>query len=185
MSATATRGRVATGLLGGTWPLRPFHPEGFVGMLSADGQQVRVAALACDGDRVVALSLVGFDTSIGVVLSRLWSSTGSACAGAGTYRAPHRRHPAPARPARDAGAVGGRYTRARTAAGASIPIWATEAAGLGATLRPGQLGRVRPPPAELPGASLCAARTVSAPARRASRVAGAMGRVPLAARSCH
>jgi len=44
-------------------------------MLSADGQQVRVAALACDGDRVVALSLVGFDTSIGVVLSRLWSST--------------------------------------------------------------------------------------------------------------
>jgi hypothetical protein len=46
-----------------------------LGTLSADGQQVRVAALACDGDRVIALSLVGFDTSIGVVLSRLWSST--------------------------------------------------------------------------------------------------------------
>src|SRR5258708_119809 len=74
-TATATRGSGATtSLLDGTWPLRPFHPEGFVGALSADGQQVRVAALACDEERVVALSLVGFDTSIGVVLSRLWSS---------------------------------------------------------------------------------------------------------------
>jgi len=75
-TATATRGSGATmSLLDGTWPLRPFHPEGFVGALSADGQQVRVAALACDEERVVALSLVGFDTSIGMVLSRLWSST--------------------------------------------------------------------------------------------------------------
>ena len=75
-TATATRGSGATtSLRDGTWPLRPFHPEGFVGTLSADGQQVRVAALACDEERVVALSLVGFDTSIGVVLSRLWSST--------------------------------------------------------------------------------------------------------------
>src|SRR5690242_15372089 len=62
-------------LLDGTLPLRPFHPDGFVGALSADGQQVRVAALACDGECLVALGLVGFDTSIGVVLARLWSST--------------------------------------------------------------------------------------------------------------
>src|SRR6266702_5091605 len=61
-------------LLIGTLPVRPFHPDGFVGSLQADGQQVRVAALACDDERVIALSLVGFDTSIGVVLARLWSS---------------------------------------------------------------------------------------------------------------
>ncbi len=61
--------------LDGTLPLRPFHPDSFVGTLLADGQQVRVAALACDEGRVVALSVVGFDTSIGVVLARLWSST--------------------------------------------------------------------------------------------------------------
>ena len=62
-------------LLDGTLPVCPFHPEGFVGTLQADGQQVRVAALACDDRQVIALSLVGFDTSIGVVLARLWSST--------------------------------------------------------------------------------------------------------------
>ncbi len=62
-------------ILDGTLPICPFHPDGFVGMLQADGQQVRVAALACDDRRVIALSLVGFDTSIGVVLARLWSST--------------------------------------------------------------------------------------------------------------
>jgi hypothetical protein len=62
--------------LAGTLPVRPFHPDGFVGTLSADGQSVRVAALACDDDgRIVTLSLVGFDTSIGVVLARLWTST--------------------------------------------------------------------------------------------------------------
>ncbi len=59
----------------GTLPVRPYHPDGFIGTLQADGQQVRVAALACDEERVIALSLVGFDTSIGVVLARLWSST--------------------------------------------------------------------------------------------------------------
>jgi hypothetical protein len=59
----------------GTLPVRLYHPDGFIGTLQADGQQVRVAALACDDERVVALSLVGFDTSIGVVLARLWSST--------------------------------------------------------------------------------------------------------------
>lgn len=61
--------------LDGSLPLRPYHPDGFVGTMQADGQQVRVAALACDEMRVVALSLVGFDTSIGVMFSRLWSST--------------------------------------------------------------------------------------------------------------
>src|SRR2546421_12872028 len=75
MSMIAMRGSNTTGLLDGTLPLRPFHPEGFVGTMQADGQNVRVAALACDEARVVALSLVGFDTSIGVVFSRLWSST--------------------------------------------------------------------------------------------------------------
>jgi hypothetical protein len=62
-------------LLAGTLPLRPFHPDGFVGSLQADGQQVRVAALACDDEGMIAISLVGFDTSIGVVLARFWSST--------------------------------------------------------------------------------------------------------------
>lgn len=62
-------------VLDGTLPVYPFHPDGFVGTLQADGQQVRVAALACQGRHVVVLSLVGFDTSIGVVLSRLWSLT--------------------------------------------------------------------------------------------------------------
>jgi hypothetical protein len=61
--------------LDGTLPVRPFHPDGFVGTLQADGQQVRVAALCCDEEQVIALSLVGFDTSIGVVLARLWSAT--------------------------------------------------------------------------------------------------------------
>jgi hypothetical protein len=75
MISTAMRGSSTTGLLDGTLPLQPFHPEGFVGTMQADGQEVRVAALACDETRVVALSLVGFDTSIGVVFSRLWSST--------------------------------------------------------------------------------------------------------------
>src|SRR5712691_6665133 len=75
MISTARRGSSTTVLLDGTLPLRSFHPDGFVGTMQADGQQVRVAALACDETRVVALSLVGFDTSIGVVFSRLWSST--------------------------------------------------------------------------------------------------------------
>src|ERR1700737_3147561 len=75
MNTRAKHGGSTTGLLAGTLPLRPFHPDGFVGTMQADGQQVRVAALACDETRVVALSLVGFDTSIGVVFSRLWSST--------------------------------------------------------------------------------------------------------------
>ncbi len=75
MTVIALNGTGTMTLLDGTLPLRPFHPDGFVGSLQADGQQVRVAALACDDGRVIALSLVGFDTSIGVVLARLWSST--------------------------------------------------------------------------------------------------------------
>src|SRR5260370_40596344 len=74
--ATITRNDSgATTLLGGTLPIGPFHPDGFAGSLQADGQQVRVAALACDAEGMIALSLVGFDASIGVVLSRLWGST--------------------------------------------------------------------------------------------------------------
>jgi hypothetical protein len=75
MNTRAMRGSSSTSLLDGTLPLRPFHPDGFVGTMQADGQEVRVAAIACDETWVVALSLVGFDTSIGVVFSRLWSST--------------------------------------------------------------------------------------------------------------
>ena len=75
MTIPSLNGARTKTLLDGTLPVRPFHPDGFVGSLQADGQQVRVAALACDDERVIALSLVGFDTSIGVVLARLWSST--------------------------------------------------------------------------------------------------------------
>jgi len=53
----------------------PYHSDGFVGHLEADGQQVKVAAIACDGERVVMLSLVGYDTSVGVMLGRLWGGT--------------------------------------------------------------------------------------------------------------
>ncbi len=60
-------------LLDGTLPVRPFHPDGFVGTVEADGQRVRVAALACEQTMPVLLSLVGFDTSVGAVLAQLWS----------------------------------------------------------------------------------------------------------------
>src|SRR5258707_1266264 len=75
MTIPSMNGASTMTVLDGTLPVRPFHPDDFVGSLQADGQQVRVAALACDDERVIALSLVGFDTSIGVVLARLWSST--------------------------------------------------------------------------------------------------------------
>jgi hypothetical protein len=74
-TVVALHGTGPVTLLDGTLPLRPFHPDGFVGSLEADGQQVRVAALACDDEWMIAISLVGFDTSIGVVLARFWSST--------------------------------------------------------------------------------------------------------------
>jgi hypothetical protein len=75
MTIPSLNGDSTSSHLSGTLPVRPFHPDGFIGSLQADGQQVRVAALACDDERMIALSLVGFDTSIGVVLARLWSST--------------------------------------------------------------------------------------------------------------
>jgi hypothetical protein len=75
MTVVALNGTGMMTSLDGTMPLRPFHPDGFIGTLQADGQQVRVAALACDDERMIAISLVGFDTSIGVVLARFWSST--------------------------------------------------------------------------------------------------------------
>src|SRR5438132_5378863 len=76
MITTSTNNSRTMHSLHGTFPVRPFHPDGFVGTLGADGQTVRVAALTCDDDgRIVTLSLVGFDTSIGVVLARLWTST--------------------------------------------------------------------------------------------------------------
>ncbi len=75
MTIPSTNGSGTVSVLDGTLPVRPFHPDDFVGSLQADGQQVRVAALACDDERIIALSLIGFDTSIGVVLARLWSST--------------------------------------------------------------------------------------------------------------
>ncbi len=75
MTVVALNGTGPVTLLDGTLPLRPFHPDGFVGSLEADGQHVRAAALACDDERMIAISLVGFDTSIGVVLARFWSST--------------------------------------------------------------------------------------------------------------
>jgi len=62
-------------VLDGSPLVLPFHSDGFVGTLEADGQQVKVAALACDGERVIMLSLVGYDTSIGVMLGRLWGGT--------------------------------------------------------------------------------------------------------------
>ena len=176
MTIPSLNGARTSTLLDGTLPVRPFHPDGFVGSLQADGQQVRVAALACDDERVIALSLVGFDTSIGVVLARLWSSTavpfepattlqeewqrtgtaqtqqrtlqavrgasrrhqGSPRPGPVAHRTPHRRHPAPARSARDGRAVigndGGAGTRNCTV------VEADKAAVMDTTLRPGQLG---------------------------------------------
>ena len=62
-------------VLDGSPLVLPYHPDGFVGVLEADGQQVKVAALACDGPTLVMLSLVGYDTSIGVMLGRLWGGT--------------------------------------------------------------------------------------------------------------
>lgn len=58
--------------LDGSALVLPYHADGFVGHLEADGQQVNVAAIACNGDRLIMLSLVGYDTSVGVMLGRLW-----------------------------------------------------------------------------------------------------------------
>ena len=58
-------------LLTGTWPVRT-HANRFFGTVKADGQHPRVAGLVCaDGD-VVAISLVGYETSTSAVLASLW-----------------------------------------------------------------------------------------------------------------
>lgn len=62
-------------VLSGSPLVQPYDADGFVGALEADGQQVKVAAIACDGERVIMLSLVGYDTSVGVMLGRLWGGT--------------------------------------------------------------------------------------------------------------
>jgi len=56
----------------GTLPIRPSHPTQFFGTIKADGQLPRVAALACHHQEVVAISLVGYDTSVSAALARLW-----------------------------------------------------------------------------------------------------------------
>ena len=56
----------------GTLPIRPYHPTQFFGTIKADGQLPRVAALACHHQEVVAISLVGYDTSVSAALARLW-----------------------------------------------------------------------------------------------------------------
>jgi len=59
-------------ILGGTLPVRPFHPDGFFGAVQVDGQHPRVAALACHELDVVVISLVGYDTSISAAMATLW-----------------------------------------------------------------------------------------------------------------
>ena len=56
----------------GTLPVRPYHPTQFFGTIKADGQLPKVAALACYHQEVVAISLVGYDTSVSAALARLW-----------------------------------------------------------------------------------------------------------------
>lgn len=49
-----------------------FDPAGFVGEVSADGQRVRVSALAADDEGCVAfVGLVGYETSVSAALARL------------------------------------------------------------------------------------------------------------------
>ena len=59
-------------LITGTLPIRPYHPTQFFGTIKADGQLPKVAALACHHQEVVAISLVGYDTSVSAALARLW-----------------------------------------------------------------------------------------------------------------
>src|SRR5947209_11314756 len=58
-------------LLTGSWPIRT-HANRFYGTVKADGQHPRVAGLVCDDGDVVAISLVGYETSTSAVLSSLW-----------------------------------------------------------------------------------------------------------------
>src|SRR5579859_5005541 len=57
--------------LNGTWPV-PRPTDRFYGTVKVDGQHPRVAGLACYKGELVALSLVGYDTSVSAVLASLW-----------------------------------------------------------------------------------------------------------------
>jgi hypothetical protein len=46
--------------LDGTYPVRPFHPDGFFVTVQVDGQHPRVAALVCHQFDIVTLSLVDY-----------------------------------------------------------------------------------------------------------------------------
>lgn len=59
-------------ILSGTWPVR-MHADRFFGTVKVDGQHPRVAGLATYRGDVIALSLVGYDTSVSAVLASLWS----------------------------------------------------------------------------------------------------------------
>lgn len=60
--------------LAGTLPVRPFHPEGFFGRVQVDGQNARIAALACAEGKLLLASLVGYDTTVSAILAHLWQS---------------------------------------------------------------------------------------------------------------
>jgi hypothetical protein len=72
-SPTALGQRVLTG----TWPVRA-HSDRFYGVVQADGQKPRVAAVVCDEGDVIALSLVGFETSTSAVLATIWAREAAA-----------------------------------------------------------------------------------------------------------
>jgi hypothetical protein len=59
-------------ILTGTPPVRPYHPTHLFGTIAADGQMLKVAALACWHQELVVISLVGYDTSVSAALARLW-----------------------------------------------------------------------------------------------------------------
>src|SRR5437762_12548266 len=61
----------ASTLLTGSWPVRT-HANRFYGTVKADGQHPRVAGLVCEDGEVVAISLVGYETSTSAALSSLW-----------------------------------------------------------------------------------------------------------------
>src|SRR5689334_3239612 len=61
----------STNQLWGTWPVR-MHADRFFGTVKVDGQHPRVAGLACYKGDVVAISLVGYDTSVSATLASLW-----------------------------------------------------------------------------------------------------------------
>jgi hypothetical protein len=73
LSHPAQQGKAGNSrVLTGTLPVRAFHPERFFGTLQVDGQLPRVAALVCHELDVVALSVVGYDTSVSAALAKLW-----------------------------------------------------------------------------------------------------------------